>query len=551
MYILHLRARAGKSLFPLWERSNSCKGSYRPVFIIYFFEHVSSMTPYEETIAWARDFEAHFKDCKDLAEVPVLTNVKSGARVADYIPVTREKNGYVIDWRALSRYCAEAGYIRKVSKDGEITIYRFDISSGYYQVVAPKILLLEIINGIKEVAPDMAIPVKIQGMIDVNVISCLRATTDLASTEERRNLASMYSDGEVIPFKNGIYSIRYNKLLPRTSYVFIEHPLNVDFNPSALDNPIRQRYMDVMCGDEQLFELLFEQLGYAMYARTFIVPTCTIFYGGGSNGKSNVLKVLSKIIGERNISSLTLNDMTNAFTVARSEGKLINITHDASPASANSNLTATSNIVEFIKKSTSGEPHTFNPKNGAVHEGYGPRKFIFATNALLNFGGMDGGLARRMYTIPFNATFKQDSAIEDSFYEKGAMEWFAMQALISMLCMIRRKMGDRMYSDAKLDGIYLRCDAADEMKSEQMAAQDTVLDWMSTDLELDIQDKEAVRDALIDKAELYRTYCRFCSDTGRQSKSMKQFHATLKAMFGIGQRRTMSGGEHVYISVRI
>ena len=400
MYILHLRARAGKSLFPLWERSNSCKGSYRPVFIIYFFEHVSSMTPYEETIAWARDFEAHFKDCKDLAEVPVLTNVKSGARVADYIPVTREKNGYVIDWRALSRYCAEAGYIRKVSKDGEITIYRFDISSGYYQVVAPKILLLEIING----------------------ISCLRATTDLASTEERRNLASMYSDGEVIPFKNGIYSIRYNKLLPRTSYVFIEHPLNVDFNPSALDNPIRQRYMDVMCGDEQLFELLFEQLGYAMYARTFIVPTCTIFYGGGSNGKSNVLKVLSKIIGERNISSLTLNDMTNAFTVARSEGKLINITHDASSASANSNLTATSNIVEFIKKSTSGEPHTFNPKNGAVHEGYGPRKFIFATNVMLNFGSMDGGLARRMYTIPFNATFKQDAAVEDSFLRTRKLE---------------------------------------------------------------------------------------------------------------------------------
>ena len=243
--------------------------------------------------------------------------------------------------------------------------------------------------------------------------------------------------------------------------------------------------------------------------------------------------------------------MTNAFTVARSEGKLINITHDASPASSNSNLTATSNIVEFIKKSTSGEPHTFNPKNGAVHEGYGPRKFIFATNALLNFGGMDGGLARRMYTIPFNATFKQDAAVEDTFYEKGAMEWFAMQALVSMLCMIRRRMGDRMYMDVKLDGTYLKCDAADEMKSEQMAAQDTVLDWLSTELELDIQDKESVRDALVDKASLYGTYCRFCSETGRQFKSMKQFHATLKAMFNIGQRRTMSGGEHVYIAVRV
>ena len=502
----------------------------------------------DDFAAWTPELGARLKDYKNMVDTPVLTNIRSGLTLADYTPVRTVKGNYELNWLALSRYCEEAGYIRKVSSDGEITLYQFDLGSGYYKAVSPKILVLELINGIKSVAPDMVLPVKFQGMVEINIISCLRTTEELAATEERRALAQLYTDGETIPFRNGVYSIKRNELLPRTSYVFIEHPLNVDFNPEALSDPIYLRYRDMMCGDERLYELLFEQIGYAMYARTFTVPTCTIFYGGGSNGKSIVLKILSKIIGERNISSLTLNDMTNAFTVARSEDKLINITHDASPASANSNLTATSNIVEFIKKSTSGEPHTFNPKNGTVHEGYGPRKFIFATNVMLNFGSMDGGLARRMYTIPFNATFKQDAAVEDSFFEKKAVEWFAMKALVSLLCMLRRRMGDRLFTESKLDGTYIQCDAANEMKSEQMAAQDTVLDWLSTDLELDIQDKQSVKDALVDQVELYKTYSRFCSDTGRQAKSMRQFHATLKSMFGITQRRSMRDGAHVYIA---
>ena len=502
----------------------------------------------EDFAAWAPEFEARLKGCIDVSDdIPILTDVRQEAQLSDYAPVARVKGKYTINWLALRRYCGDTGCACRMRKDGEFILYRFSMKTGYYYELPLKVLVNELIRGILSVAPDILLSTRFSSQVEVNILPNLPDVTNLATTDSRKELARPYLEGEVIPFKNGIYSILRNKLLPRTSYVFIEHPLDVNFNPSALSNGIRKRYLEMMCGDEKLFELLFEQLGYIMYAKTFNVPTCTMFYGAGANGKSIVLDILSKLIGNENISTLSMYDMANSFSIAQSEGKLVNISSDSS-AGPGSAMMATSDVREFIKKSTSGEMYTFNPKNKSVHMGYGPRKFIFASNVLLNFGGMDGGLARRMYAIPFNATFKEDRNIKCTFYEPDAMEWFAMQALVSLMCMLRRRMHGRELTETDLDGEYLICEASQEMKSEQMAAQDTLLDWLSTDLELDIQNKDEVRKALIGRAELFYTYSRFCRDTGRLPKSMKAFHSSLKTQFGIGQRRSTKDGVHIYIA---
>ena len=523
-------------------------GFIRSVFYLYLLDHPIRMNPDEDFAAWSPEFEARLKACTDVADdIPTLTDVRQEAQLSDYSPVTFSKGKYEINWLGLRRYCKDVGCVCRVRKDGEFILYRFSMKTGYYYELPLKILVNELIRGILDVAPNIPLSTRFPSMVEVNILPNLPDIDNLATTESRRELTKPYFEGEVIPFKNGVYSILHNKLLPRTSYVFIEHPLDVNFNPSALSNGIRERYLEMMCGDEKLFELLFEQMGYIMYAKTFNVPTCTILYGAGANGKSVVLDILSKLIGNENFSTLSMYDMANSFSIAQSEGKLVNISSDSS-AGPGSAMMATSDVREFIKKSTSGEMYTFNPKNKSVHMGYGPRKFIFASNVLLNFGGMDGGLARRMYAIPFNATFKEDRNIKCTFYEPDAMEWFAMQALVSLMCMLRRRMHGKELTETDLDGEYLICEASQEMKSEQMAAQDTMLDWLSTDLELDIQNKEEVRQALIDRAELYLTYSRFCRDTGRQPKSMKLFHASLKTQFGIGQRRSTRDGTHIYIA---
>jgi putative DNA primase/helicase len=325
-----------------------------------------------------------------------------------------------------------AGYVGRF-EDGVLqNLYRFDRDIGYYIQCSTDSLVWHLMNVLRTYFPDCTVPATFFSLVENNVLPCLPDIDKLTdSSPEFEAVRAYYVDRELVPFKNGIYSLQDNVLLPRTSFIFVDHPLDVDFDPSALENDIADRFMEMMCNNSDLFELLFEQIGYALYARSFIVPTVTIFYGAGANGKSIVLDLVKRIVGSNNISTLSMYDMTNAFSLASSEGKLLNLSTDSS-AGPGDTMIATANTAEFMKKATSGEAFSFNPKHSKPRIGYGPRKFMFATNVMLKFGGIDEGLARRIYAVPFNAKFEEDYSMKVKLTSESTKTWFAMQALISL-----------------------------------------------------------------------------------------------------------------------
>ena len=481
---------------------------------------------------------------KDLNGWQILTDYKEPDILSDYTLLNTTQSGNTLrpDWNEILRLCKDMGYVIRVHEKARVELFRFSLKTGYYEPTYLEDMVRDLIRILRQYYPAYTVPVTFSALVENNVIHSLPDVDgDLGSSMEFSDIFPFYTNSELIPFRNGIYSVQNNALLPRTSYLFIQHPLDVDFDPAALNNPISEKFMEMMCGNECLFELMFEQIGYALFARTFIMPTITIFYGSGANGKSIVLDLVRKIVGSQNISELSMYDMTNAFSLASSEGKLLNLSTDSS-AGPGESLIATANIAEFMKKATSGEAFAFNPKHGKLHSGYGPRKFMFATNVMLKFGGIDDGLARRIYAIPFNARFEDDYTMKVKLTSEETKGWFAMQALVSFCAMIHRAMGAEMFSSPELRGTYLVCSVADEMKVEQLTSQDSVLDWLSDELELDIIDVEEVKQALAGQETLYESYCYFCHATNRQSKSRKSFHSTLKTRFGIEFRRTTIGG---------
>lgn len=501
---------------------------------------------------WITTYIATLRNFKNYSNDRIITDLQEVDPMNyTFIRVTNS-GASKLDWAEICRFCVDSGYRIDVEEGTVKDIYRFDRKTGYYQSASVDQLVHMLILTIQTYYPSMPLPVSFPGLVEVNVVHRLPDFSSLASTDEFDAYRSYYHSRELIPFRNGIYSLQDNILLPRTSFVFIKHPLNVDFDPAALENEIRERFMEMMCGDENLFELLFEQIGYAMYARTFIIPTISVFYGSGANGKSIVLDLVKDIVGGQNISALSMYDMTNAFSLAQSEGKLLNLSTDSS-AGPGDTMIATANTAEFMKKSSSGEMFAFNPKHGKLHNGYGPRKFMFATNVMLKFGGIDEGLARRIYAIPFNATFQEDYAMKKTLMSESTKTWFAMQALISLATMIHRAMEGRMFLSTELTGKYLECKVAQDMKVEQLAAQDTVLDWLSDELGLDIMDKDEVCMALAGQETLYESYCYFCSATRRQSRSRRAFHNTMRTRFGLDFKRTMKarGTPHVWIAYKV
>ena len=542
--------KSGFGFLGPWRISCPASGDKRPETLIYDYNHHCIMSPQNDANALSCDFRGMISRYRDFAQDKIITDL-SEPDPHNYPMVVPTKNGNAskLNWAAIQRFAIDSGYRIDGSKLPLTSIYRFDLNTGYYEPVTEDHMVLYLISHIKADTPDFCIPSNFPTLVSLNIPPVLPDVRTLTGTsDEFDSVRGYYDTQNLIPFKNGIYSINANALLPRTSFIFIEHPLNVDFNPEALADPICERYMDIMCQRPDLFELLFEQIGYTLYARDFIVPTITIFYGAGANGKSIVLDVVKRIVGANNTSALSMYDMINAFSLAQSEGKLVNISSDSSAGPGDS-IIATANIAEFLKKASSGEEFAFNPKHGKIHNGYGPRKFLFASNVMLKFGDLDGGLARRIYTLPFDASFQENNTVKASFFTKNAIEWFAMQALISMCQMIYRAMGNIMFSTDRYSGEYISCEPAGDMKVEQMTTSDTVLDWLNEDMGVDILNVDEVRRTLLGVPNLWECYKAYCGESCRQWKTRKSFQSMLKARYKLGFRRTTNTFGHCYVAI--
>ena len=447
---------------------------------------------------------------------------------------------------------ARKGFYKSRSLDGsKLSIHHFSINRGYminWSVDTFHTYLKEGFAGIG----NMTLPSTFDRYVDVNIIPRLAHVDDIEPPPEIEPFLPLYDDGDVIPFSNGMYSIRHNRLLPMSPFLNITNNLAVRFNPEALDNPvIRQRYLDMMCGDEELFEDLFEQIGYILYARQHLNPHFTILVGeSGSNGKSIILDVLSEIVQEENIAALSMYEMSNEFQLATACGKYLCMSHDTTNG-LRDKAAATADAKEFIKKSTAHEGFTFNAKYASPFKGYGPTKFIFASNSEINFGGgSDGGLERRMTVIPFNARFKQDQKIAEEFKTEEAKEWFAMQALVSYMCYVHRAYGadeSEFTPNTPVKGEFMVSKRAAQAKKEQMTAQSTLLDWISSYHNIDIEDLSGIKNIFLNGYDIYDDYTDFCRRSNRSPMTLNKFNKEVRRRYGLERRRTTRNGVNVYV----
>lgn len=519
--------------------------------------HLSPMRPDYST--WTSTFVERLLDADTYYENRIVTDISKkdydapfGSFAATIVDVSQ--NGKVtINLDGFNDMLAKKGYYKQRSSDGsQLFIDHYSLNTGYmkrWPVAAFKNTLMEKLSTIS----NLQLPSTFSKFVDINIIPRLPDADSITPSGEISHLIPLYSDGDVIPFSNGVYSIRYNKLLPKTSFVRIENDLAVRFNPEAFDNPvIHQRYLDMMCGDEELFEDLFEQIGYILYARQHNNPHFTMLVGeSGSNGKSIILNVLTKIIQSPNIASLSMYEMSNEFQLATACGKYLCMSHDTTNGLRDKS-TATADAKEFIKKATAREPFTFNAKYREPFLGYGPSKFIFASNSQINFGGgADNGLERRMTVIPFYAKFKEDQKVAAEFYTPEALEWFAMQALVSYMCYIHRAYEGTDESEftpnTPLKGVFMKSTKAMLAKKEQMKAQNTLLDWISSYHDCDIDDISTIRRIFTDSYDIYNDYCQFCRLSNRAPMTLNKFNREVKNRYNMQRRRTTRGTDHTYV----
>lgn len=126
-------------------------------------------------------------------------------------------------------------------------------------------------------------------------------------------------------------------------------------------------------------------------------PLFHIFYddGVGGTGKSTVLEVLTKIVGENFTSNVLLDQFGNRFIFANMLGKYLNVGDDNGKNEELQNIGTLKSII-------TGNRTTVDRKNISPIEVRIFAKQLYATNLFPYIDFTDGGIMRRLNVVPMN-----------------------------------------------------------------------------------------------------------------------------------------------------
>ena len=216
------------------------------------------------------------------------------------------------------------------------------------------------------------------------------------------------SDANLIAFKNGIYDIVRDELLPFSPDVVITNKIPWNYHADAYSALADATLDKLACGDEAIRALLEECIGYCFYRRNELGKSF-ILTGDKSNGKSTFLNMIKSVLGEHNISALDLKELGDRFSTSMMFGKLANIGDDIGDDFLQGNQ------VSIFKKIVTGNRIKAERKGQDPFEFDPFVKLLFSANDIPRMKDKTGAVLRRLIIIPFNATFSKDDPDYDPF----------------------------------------------------------------------------------------------------------------------------------------
>ncbi len=173
-------------------------------------------------------------------------------------------------------------------------------------------------------------------------------------------------------------------------------------------------------GDRQAkIDLLQEFIGYCLIPDTSMHKFLWLV-GGGANGKSVVLKVLTEVVGSANVNHAELSRLGSKFARAELQGKLLNISAEM-PTTINDS---------YLKQIVAGDVTEAERKYQASFSFKPTARLVGATNALPRLRDYSEGFRRRAIILTFNRQFaesEQDRELAEKLLEElpGILVWAA------------------------------------------------------------------------------------------------------------------------------
>ena len=326
---------------------------------------------------------------------------------------------------------------------------------------------------------------------------------------------------KIIAVENGILDLETKHLNVFDSKVIIKNKIPVNYNPSSYNEDMDKMLNKICCNNKELRMLIEEMIGYCLFRRNEL-GKCFILTGSGSNGKSTLLDVIKRLIGQDNISSVALEDLNDRFKTYQLEGKLANIGDDISNKYIDNNST--------FKKLVTGETVNVERKGKDPFDFNNYSKLIFSCNDMPRINDLSNGLKRRIILIPFNAEFSKSDPDYDPFIIDKLMQSEALEYLLNLaLAGLDRILYNRAFTTSKL---------ITDAWSEYEKTNNPVISFL----------EEAKVDNEL-TSDVYLQYQKYCSECGLKHLSKTVFLKEI-CKHGYTKKQIRLDGKRPYIFIK-
>jgi P4 family phage/plasmid primase-like protien len=197
---------------------------------------------------------------------------------------------------------------------------------------------------------------------------------------------------------------------PHKAESYLRHCLNINYDPATTSPMFDEAVLEIFSNSsdpEDMFRHFMELAGYICQPWRGI-PSIVLLYGGGSNGKTSLVKIIRRMLGERTVMSDRLDRIESSdFKIGDLDGKLLLFDDDVDGGTCLPD--------GFLKKISEEKAMTGQRKHKDPFEFICRAVPVMSANDYPVTSDLTYGLRRRLRVIPFNRTFEPHEIKVDLF----------------------------------------------------------------------------------------------------------------------------------------
>lgn len=231
------------------------------------------------------------------------------------------------------------------------------------------------------------------------------------------------SPHEIVSFQNGLLHVPTEVLLPASDRFFTLSAVEFDYEASAEEPRSWLEFLDTIWGDDpDSIRLLQEIFGCLLLPDTS-QQKMFLIKGPTRSGKGTIGRVLTKLIGQKNVTSPSLGSLGSDFGLEPLIVKQLAIISDMTLGKSTNMATLRENLMRI-----SGEDMvSVNRKYKPVTDWRLSVRFLVLTNSLPRLEDASGAFANRFVPLSMTTSFldNEDHGLIDRLSEEmsGIMRW--------------------------------------------------------------------------------------------------------------------------------